>query len=92
MLPKVGLEERRLPAGLLSRLGSALREAGAWVEVNEKWQCPSRRVVRRLSAAGVTLVAGSDSHRAADLGRFDYVRQVAAEFLSQPLGRRVRSR
>jgi putative hydrolase len=41
--------------------------------VNEKWSCPSPRTVAALAAAGVPLVAGSDSHHCRDIGRYDSV-------------------
>jgi putative hydrolase len=44
--------------------------------VNEKWSCPSVPVVAAMAAAGVTLVAGSDSHHCRDVGRYDTVRQT----------------
>jgi putative hydrolase len=39
--------------------------------VNEKWSCPSPRTVTALVRAGVTVVAGSDSHHCRDIGRYD---------------------
>ncbi len=73
VLPKVGLDERQVPTGLLRALAVGLVQAGAWVEVNEKWRCPSPAVVRVLGAHGVTMVAGSDAHAAREVGRFSWV-------------------
>jgi len=43
------------------------------VEANEKWACPSPRVLSAVIAAGGTLVAATDSHVATDVGRYDEV-------------------
>jgi hypothetical protein len=42
-------------------------------------------VARELAAAGVPLVAGSGARHPEEIGRWDYVRQVAAD-LDQPAG------
>jgi putative hydrolase len=44
------------------------------VEVNEKWSCPSARTVTAMARAGVSLVAGSDSHHCRDVGVYRSVR------------------
>lgn len=77
ILPKVGLTEDAVDDAALRALADGCRAVGAVVEVNEKWRCPSVRVTRVLDALGVDLVAGSDAHRAAAVGRFSHVRDVA---------------
>jgi putative hydrolase len=84
VLPKVGLDERSVSAGLVRHLGAGLAEAGARVELNEKWQCPSRRVASLLAESGVVLVAGSDSHRADDLGRYSHARRAGRGLVAPP--------
>ena len=84
LLPKLGLDEAMVPAGLLSDLGRRSARAGARVEVNEKWSCPSPRTAAAMAAAGVVLVAGSDSHHCRDIGVYDSVRQTAVT-LGRPL-------
>jgi len=76
ILPKMGLTEDMVPAPLLADLAKRVAHAGAVVEVNEKWSCPSVPVVAAMAAAAVTLVAGSDSHHCRDVGRYDSVRQT----------------
>ena len=76
VLPKCGLDERDVPADLVAELAAACLEVDAAVEVNEKWRCPSALTLERLQQAGVRLVAGSDAHRASDVGRFDYLYEV----------------
>ena len=70
LLPKVGLTEDDLDDDHLAALADAALVTGAWVEVNEKWACPSARVVSALQIAGVTLVASTDSHHCRDVGRY----------------------
>jgi putative hydrolase len=71
LLPKIGLDETVIPDALLADLAKRVAHAGALAEVNEKWSCPSPRTVTALVRAGVTVVAGSDSHHCRDIGRYD---------------------
>jgi putative hydrolase len=50
--------------------------AGAQLEVNEKWGCPSARTVRAFAEAGVTLVASTDSHDCRDVGVYASARHI----------------
>jgi putative hydrolase len=79
VLPKCGLSEVDVPADAVRALAAACRSAGAWVELNEKWRCPSAPVVRLLHAEGVALEAGSDAHRPAAVGGRSYALELAAE-------------
>jgi putative hydrolase len=78
LLPKIGLDEAMVPTGLLADLAGQVADAGVLVEVNEKWSCPSARTVAALADAGVSLVAGSDSHHRRDVGVYDSVRQTVS--------------
>ncbi|WP_151526484.1 PHP domain-containing protein [Serinicoccus kebangsaanensis] len=79
LLPKCGLDEEQLDDQHLDALADACLATGGWVEVNEKWRCPGARTLRHLHRRGVTLSAGSDAHRAADVGRWAYLPLVSAE-------------
>lgn len=79
ILPKVGIDESQLSAEHLSAWASAARETGTSIEVNEKWVCPSARAIEAALAEGATLVASTDSHRAADVGVYARVRELLAE-------------
>lgn len=79
LLPKMGLTEDLVTVEHLEALAATCRSTGAAVEVNEKWRCPSPRVLRALLASGVTLTAASDAHAVGDVGRFDYVEAIASE-------------
>ena len=67
-----------MPERLVRRLGEAARAAGAAIEVNEKWACPTVRVARLLAATGVTLTFSTDAHHQQSVGRYHYVSGVAA--------------
>jgi putative hydrolase len=76
ILPKVGLAESDVPGQAVSHLARQARAAGARLEVNEKWACPSARTVRAFAEAGVPLVASTDSHDCRDVGVYASVRQI----------------
>jgi putative hydrolase len=78
VLPKIGLDEAAVPDLLLTHLGKQVAHAGAMIEVNEKWSCPSARTVTAMADAGVLLVAGSDSHHCRDIGVYDSVRRTVS--------------
>jgi putative hydrolase len=78
VLPKIGLDEAAVPDLLLTHLGKQVAHAGAMIEVNEKWSCPSARTITAMADAGVLLVAGSDSHHCRDIGVYDSVRRTVS--------------
>jgi putative hydrolase len=77
ILPKMGLAEADVPDQAIAHLARQARRAGARVEVNEKWACPSARTARVFAQAGVRLVASTDSHDCADVGVYAAVRELA---------------
>lgn len=77
ILPKMGLDESDIPDEAMGHLARQARIAGARLEVNEKWACPSARAVRAFAAAGVPLVASTDSHDCRDVGVYTSVRRIA---------------
>ncbi len=84
ILPKMGLAESDVSDAALGRLAREASAAGALLEVNEKWACPSARTVRAFAAAGVQLVASTDSHDCRDIGVYDAVRHIAGGAFSGP--------
>jgi putative hydrolase len=78
ILPKCGIREDDVPDRLIRRLGQAARATGVVIEVNEKWTCPSRRVVELLSDEGVALTMSTDAHHETRVGRYDYVATTVA--------------
>jgi putative hydrolase len=77
VLPKAGLSEDDVGERRIARIADACRATDTAVEINEKWRCPSVRTACLLHRAGVRLIAGSDAHRAADVGAWDYVATIA---------------
>lgn len=76
ILPKMGLAESAIPDQGIGHLARQARAAGAQLEVNEKWACPSARTVRAFAQAGVRLVASTDSHDCRDVGVYTSVRRI----------------
>jgi putative hydrolase len=79
ILPKIGLSEDDLTDEHLRTWATAAARTGTLLEVNEKWACPGPRALRAAVAAGVTLVASTDSHTAGDVGRYERVNLLLTE-------------
>jgi putative hydrolase len=77
VVPKMGLDEEAVSDRAIGQLARQARAAGARLEVNEKWACPSARAVRAFAEAGVDLVASTDSHDCRDIGAYSWVRRIA---------------
>jgi putative hydrolase len=77
VVPKMGLDEASIPDRAVGQLARQARAAGARLEVNEKWACPSARTVRAFAEAGVDLVASTDSHDCRDVGAYSWVRRIS---------------
>ncbi len=86
VLPKIGLDEASVPDRLLALLAGRASSTGAMVEVNEKWSCPSARVLRAFASAGVPIVASTDSHDCKNIGVYNSVaRTLDAAFAGAAL-------
>jgi putative hydrolase len=72
-MPKVGLAEAQLGPQRLLAWAEAAAATGTIVEVNEKWACPGPEAIAALLRAGARIVASTDSHLAADVGRYERV-------------------
>lgn len=79
ILPKAGLSEAQLGADRLRAWAEAAAATGTIVEVNEKWACPGPEAVAALLDAGARIVASTDSHIAADVGRYERVPAILDE-------------
>jgi putative hydrolase len=79
LLPKIGLAESDLGAERVEAWARAAAQTGTLVEVNEKWGCPEAPTLAALRAAGVEIVASTDSHVASDVGRYSRVSALLAE-------------
>ena len=76
ILPKIGLSEDDLTDEHLREWATSAASTGSLIEINEKWGCPGPRAIRAALTAGATLVASTDSHRAADVGRYEKVTEL----------------
>jgi putative hydrolase len=85
ILPKMGLDESSVSDEAIAYLARQSRTAGARLEVNEKWACPSARTVRAFGMAGVRLVPSTDSHDCRDVGVYDSVRRIADGAFPEPV-------
>lgn len=79
VLPKAGIDPSQVTSQQVAPLAAACREAGAVVEVNEKWRTPSLDLIRILCSLGVDLVPSSDAHDTEAVGRWDHVQQAARQ-------------
>ena len=74
----MGLTEDAVSDRALGRLARQARAAGARLEVNEKWACPSaRHGPARSPRQASTLVASTDSHDCRDIGVYDGSARIA---------------
>jgi putative hydrolase len=76
ILPKMGIDESAVPDQAVGHLARQAVTAGAQLEVNEKWACPSARTVQAFADAGVPLVASTDSHDCRYIGVYTSVRRI----------------
>jgi putative hydrolase len=79
VLPKLGIRESEVPIEAIQRLARVAANAGALVEIDERWRCPSARTLRPFLLAGVPIVLSSDSHQPSTIGRYDYCLETLAE-------------
>jgi putative hydrolase len=79
VLPKIGVEESSVPEESLERLAAGAAEAGALIEIDERWRCPSARTLRPFRRAGVQILLSTDSHSPETIGRYDYCLGVIEE-------------
>ena len=78
ILPKLGLAPSAFTAEHEERLVAALQASGGCLEISERWRCPGVSLARRAIAAAVPVVASTDSHKATDIGLYDYCGEVVA--------------
>jgi putative hydrolase len=78
-LTRCGIDESTVPDGAIAELAEACRVNGTVVEISERHRAPASRLAFACLEAGVRLVAATDAHRATEVGRYRYVREVADE-------------
>jgi putative hydrolase len=83
VLPKLGLTEADVPHDLVDSLAAVASRAGALVEIDERWRCPSAATLRAFVRHGVPVLLSTDSHRCETIGHYDYCASVVDE-LARP--------
>lgn len=73
ILPKIGLSESDLGTERTQAWAHAVAETDTLVEINEKWGCPEVTALVAVRNAGGLIVASTDSHNAAEVGRYTRV-------------------
>jgi putative hydrolase len=79
ILPKLGLAEADVPADGLDALAAETARTGQWIEISERWRCPSAATLRPFRDRGVPIVLSTDSHRRDTIGRYEHCLAVARE-------------
>lgn len=72
VLPKCGLSEESLDELSLERLLSAARRTGAVLEIDERWRCPSARVVHAARCFEVPVWTSTDAHQPQNIGVYEW--------------------
>jgi histidinol phosphatase-like PHP family hydrolase len=76
MLAPLGIEEPAADGAAVRMLATTCQVTGATVEVSERWRTPTPALVGAFADAGVRLVAVSDAHQAAEVGRWTYLNSL----------------
>jgi putative hydrolase len=85
-LALAGIPESELSESVISTIVGACRHTGTAVEVSERHRMPTRRLARELAEGGVELLAASDAYTARDVGRWQYLSEIAGELVAHPVG------
>ena len=86
VLPKIGCNEQDVPLELIDSLAWTAADAGARIEVDERWCCPASRTLRPFLRRGIPLLLSTDSHRLETIGRYQYCAEVVRELCAPSNG------
>ena len=78
-LADAGIADSQVRDEAIKGIVAACAATATVVEVSERHRQPTRRMVRALVDAGVRLVAASDAYSAREVGRWQYVAELALE-------------
>jgi putative hydrolase len=84
-LAQAGIPESTVDDAVLATLAAACHSTGTAVELSERHRLPTRRVASAMAAAGVKLVAASDAYTSRDVGRWQYLEELAADLAQAPV-------
>ncbi len=91
VLPKLGINEGKVPLEAIERLAAVAAQTGAQIEISERWSCPSARTLRPFLRAGVPILLSTDSHRRETIGRYAYCVKVLDDLDCLPAHTRAAS-
>jgi putative hydrolase len=84
ILPKIGLDESMVSLDDVRTLALYARERGAAFEIDERWRCPSPRIIEVLLEQEVPVFLSTDSHRRETIGVYDYATTTLQAALEAP--------
>jgi histidinol phosphatase-like PHP family hydrolase len=85
-LAQAGIPESDVEDSMIAAIVSACRSTGTVVELSERHRMPTRRLARAMAESGVRVVASSDAYVARDVGRWQYLADLASEPVADPVG------
>lgn len=81
-LAQAGIPESDVDEAAIAEIVSACRSTGTVVELSERHRMPTRRLAHALAEAGVRVVAASDAYVSRDVGRWQYLGELAGELVA----------
>jgi histidinol phosphatase-like PHP family hydrolase len=84
-LAQAGIAESTVDEAVLGTLAEACQSTGTVIELSERHRLPTRRVALTMAAAGVKMVAASDAYTARDVGRWQFLDELASELAGSPV-------
>lgn len=84
-LTQAGIAESTVDEAVIATLAEACQSTGTAVELSERHRLPTRRVARVMAAAGVKTLAASDAYTARDVGRWQYLEDLATDLAETPV-------
>jgi histidinol phosphatase-like PHP family hydrolase len=83
-LTQAGVPESVLDEVAVTAIVEACRSTGTAVEFSERHRMPTRRLARAFAAAGVKTLAAGDAYTARDVGRWQYLEDLAHDLAAAP--------
>lgn len=83
-LTQAGLPESTVDDSAIATVAEACKSTGTAVEFSERHRLPTRRLAKALAAAGVKILAASDAYTARDVGRWQYLEELASDLAAVP--------
>ena len=83
-LTQAVIPESAVDDSAIAAILAACRSTGTAVEFSERHRLPTRRLARAVTAAGLKTLAASDAYTARDVGRWQYLEELAADVAAVP--------